>query len=52
MYNQLVKENKTEELVHAPLVEDKEEPVDPTDDPDKNNTADGDGGADAGDDKE
>jgi hypothetical protein len=41
-----VKEGKTEELKYAPVVEDKEEPVDPSDDIDKNITADADGGAD------
>ena len=46
LYNQLVKDGKTEDLVHAPVVEDKEDPIDPTDDPDKNNTADAEGGAD------
>jgi hypothetical protein len=41
-----VKEGKTEELVMAAVIDDKEEPVDPTDDPDKNHTADAEGGAD------
>ena len=44
MYNQLVKDGKTEELVHAPVVEDQEEKVE--DDPDKNKTADEEGGDD------
>ena len=39
-----MKEGKTEELVYAPVIEDKEEVVDPNDDPDKNKTADQDGG--------
>lgn len=43
IFNQKVKEEKIEELVFAPVVEDHEEPVDPTDDPDKNHTADADG---------
>jgi hypothetical protein len=44
LYNQLVKEGKTEELVHAAVVEDVEEKVE--DDPDKNKTADEEGGDD------
>ena len=47
LYNQLVKDGKTEELVHAPVVEDVEEKVE--DDPDQNKTADQDGGADEAD---
>ena len=42
LFNKLVKDGKTEELVMAPVVEDKEEPADTTDDPDVNKTAGGD----------
>ena len=42
-YNLLLKEGKTEELVHASVVEDVEEKVE--NDPDKNKTADEEGGA-------
>jgi hypothetical protein len=41
-----LKEGKTEELIMAVAIEDHEEPSDPTDDPDKNHTADAEGGAD------
>jgi hypothetical protein len=51
-FNLNVKEGKNDDLVYAAVVEDKEEPVDPTDDPDKNHTADADGGAEGADDKE
>ena len=42
-FNQLVREEKTEELVYAPAIEDHEEVADPADDPDKNKTADEEG---------
>jgi len=45
LFNLNVKEGTTDSLVYAPTVEDKEEPVDPTDDPDKNHTADAEGGS-------
>mmetsp|Transcript_44706 Transcript_44706/g.43311 ORF Transcript_44706/g.43311 Transcript_44706/m.43311 type:complete len:95 (+) Transcript_44706:321-605(+) len=44
LFNTKVKEEKLEELVYAPVIEDIEETVDLNDDPDKNNTADGEGG--------
>ena len=46
LFNYNVKEGKTEELIVAAAIEDKEELPDPTDDPDKNHTADAEGGAD------
>ena len=50
-FNNLVREGKTEELVFAPAIEDKEEVV--VDDPEKNKTADEDGaGKDDGGDEE
>jgi len=52
LFNYNVKEGKTEELIVAATIEDKEEQPDPTDDPDKNHTADAEGGAEgAGDDE-
>lgn len=42
IYNQLLKDGKTEDLVEAAVVEDVEEKVE--DDPDKNKTADEEGG--------
>lgn len=45
-FNQLVREEKLEELEYAPVVEDLEEKADPDDDPDQNKTADVDGDGD------
>ena len=42
-FNQLVKEEKFDDLVYAAVVEDLEEQADPDDDPDKNKTADAEG---------
>lgn len=47
-FNNLVREEKLDQLVYAPAIEDHEEVV--VDDPDKNTTADQDGGKDDGDD--
>ena len=47
-FNNLVREEKLDQLVYAPAIEDQEEVV--VDDPDKNTTADWDGGKDDGDD--
>ena len=50
MFNNLVRDEKTEGLVYAEVFEDKEEIV--VDDPDKNKTADADGaGAEEADDQ-
>lgn len=49
-FNNLVRDGKIEELVYAPAIEDQEEVV--ADDPEKNKTADEDGGKDDGEDGE
>ena len=49
MYNKFLAEGKKEELVEAPVVEDVEEVPSAVDDPDKNKTADEEGGAGADD---